>query len=66
MNRRSTPDSTRTGLLRPRDHCTFTWTQAEDAEIRTVEVRPDHCLQCIAELRRRGHRLISSDGNELP
>jgi hypothetical protein len=66
MTSRPTPDSTRTGLVRPRDHCTFTWTQAENTEIRSVEVRPDHCLQCVAELRRRGHRLISSDGTELP
>lgn len=56
----------RTGLLRPRDHCTFTWTQGEGEAERTVVVRRDHCLQCVARLRRGGHRLVSEDGSEQP
>jgi hypothetical protein len=66
MTKGPTSDSSRTGLLRPREHCTFTWTQDEDQADRTVTIRRDHCLQCVAELRRRGHRLVSEDGTDLP
>jgi hypothetical protein len=59
-------DSLRTGLLRTRDHCTFTWTLDEGQDKRTVLLRRDHCLECIAELRRRGYRLVSEDGLERP
>jgi hypothetical protein len=57
--------SIRTGLFRPREHCTFTWTLDAEDEQRTVLVRSDHCEQCIAELRRRGYRL-KAENRESP
>jgi hypothetical protein len=66
MKKSPGPDSLRTGLLRPRDHCTFTWTLDEGEDKRTVIVLRDHCVQCIAELRRRGYRLVSEDGVDHP
>lgn len=66
MTKGPASDSSRTGLLRPREHCTFTWTQEGDQGDRKIVVRGSHCAQCVAELRRQGHRLVSEDGAELP
>jgi hypothetical protein len=44
------------GLIRVRDHCTFTWRGPEDE--RTVEIEAHHCADCIADVRTRGYRLI--------
>ena len=46
------------GLLRVRNHCTFTWRGAVTGAQRRVEVLPDHCAECIAEVRRRGLEVI--------
>jgi hypothetical protein len=54
------------GLLRLRDHCTFTWRGTEGRDERTIEIHSDHCLQCLAEARRRGYRLVTSDGKDYP
>jgi hypothetical protein len=42
------------GLLRVRNCCLFTWRDARDRNRRTIFVEPQHCAQCIAELRRMG------------
>jgi hypothetical protein len=54
------------GLVRPREHCIFTWHKADGSAQRTIEVQTHHCLQCIAELRRQGFRLITPDGKGHP
>jgi hypothetical protein len=54
------------GLVRLRDHCTFTWRGSEAERTRTVEVRDDHCLQCLTEARRLGYRVVSPDGKDYP
>lgn len=54
------------GLMRVREHCTFTWRKPETGGVRAVEVLADHCLQCIAELRRGGFELINPDGTAYP
>jgi hypothetical protein len=54
------------GLTRVREHCTFTWRKPETGGERMVEIRADHCLECIAELRRRGCHLINPDGSPHP
>ncbi len=38
------------GLLKIRDHCLFTWREPERERRRIVEIRSEHCEQCIAEL----------------
>jgi hypothetical protein len=63
---KSFSERTLVGLVRARDHCTFTWSKAEGSETRKIEVRPDHCLQCLAEIRRRGFRLVLPDGQDYP
>jgi CheY-like chemotaxis protein len=49
------------GITRVRGCCLFRWFEREGS-VRTIEVRPDHCALCIAEVRteatRRGMRLI--------
>jgi hypothetical protein len=42
------------GLIRLRDHCTFTWSKQEDGGPRTVDVRANHCSECVAELVKLG------------
>jgi hypothetical protein len=42
------------GLLRLRECCLFTWRESRDRQKRTVVIEPNHCAQCIAELRRIG------------
>jgi hypothetical protein len=61
----STPASL-IGLVRLRDHCIFKWRRIEGSNERSVEVLPDHCLQCISEARRRGYELVSPDGKAYP
>jgi hypothetical protein len=48
-----------TGLVRPREHCTFTWEQPEGDPRRTAIVRENHCAQCVDALRERGYLLRS-------
>ena len=36
-----------------RQHCTFVWRQPESGYQRTVEVEPQHCPACVAELERQ-------------
>ena len=57
-----TPPAILVGLVTVREHCTFTWRRSESGGARSVEIRPDHCPQCVAELGRRGARLITPDG----
>jgi hypothetical protein len=54
------------GLVRSRDHCIFAWRQTQGSEVRTVEIRADHCLQCIADVRRQGFTPVTTDGKEYP
>lgn len=58
-------NSMRIGLLRIREHCTFTWRQAEGETKRALEVRPHHCEHCLAEARRSGYVLRRPDGTDL-
>jgi hypothetical protein len=52
------------GLLRLRDHCTFSWQEQQGGGRRTAEVRPTHCDACVAELRQRGYDVVPPDGEE--
>jgi hypothetical protein len=52
------------GLIRVREHCTFNWQRLDGADVRSVIVQDHHCLQCLAEARRRGFRLIVPDGGD--
>jgi len=52
------------GLVRIREHCTFTWRRQEGLGERTVHILPHHCDLCLREARRRGFRLIGPDGTE--
>jgi hypothetical protein len=51
----------RVGLLRVREHCTFSWYAPEGGR-RTAEVRATHCEACVAELRQRGYDIDAVDG----
>jgi hypothetical protein len=62
---RSTPPPL-VGLVRPREHCIFTWRQQEGSDERTVVILADHCLQCVSDLRRRGFKLVTGDGKGHP
>lgn len=55
-------DAPLVGLVRLREHCTFTWQRPDGSDERTVMVHRDHCLQCLAEARRRGYRLVDENG----
>jgi len=46
-----------TGLIRLRDHCTFTWEQAEGDPQRTAIVRETHCPRCVTALGELGYLL---------
>jgi hypothetical protein len=48
------------GLIRLRDHCTFTWRKQEDGGPRTVDVRTNHCSECVAELEKLGYTVNES------
>lgn len=53
-----------TGLLQVNGHCLFSWREPLRADgTRTVEIRPEHCAACIAELRRypRPFRLVYAE-----
>ncbi len=40
------------GLIRVRDHCLFTWREQEfNRRTRTIELTPEHCEECIQEIR---------------
>ena len=54
-----------TGLIRLRDHCTFTWEQPEGDPQRTAIVRETHCDRCVAALRDLGY-LLRSDTKAEP
>jgi hypothetical protein len=49
------------GLLRLREHCTFTWREPQAGGRRSAEVRSTHCEACVAELRRLGYDIVSVD-----
>lgn len=55
---RGEPEVLLVGLTRVRNHCTFTWQEPEGGGTRSVEIRPNHCDRCIAEVRERGYRLL--------
>jgi hypothetical protein len=41
------------GLIRIRDHCLFTWRERDFGRgARVIEFTPEHCEECIAELRK--------------
>lgn len=49
------------GLIRIREHCTFSWQEPEGGGRRTVVVRSNHhCAGCVAELRELGYRLVDA------
>jgi len=54
------------GLVRIREHCTFTWRRATPSAEVSVEVRETHCTKCVAEARFRGYRLLGPDGQDHP
>ena len=54
------------GLLRPRQHCTFTWREPEGGGPRSAEVRETHCAECVAELRALGYRLVPEGSTDAP
>ena len=46
-----------TGLVRMREHCTFTWEQPEGEPRRTAIVRENHCEACVTAVREQGYLL---------
>ena len=52
------------GLVRIRQHCTFTWRRAARQEQRSVEIFPNHCADCVDEARRRGYTLVFTDAEK--
>jgi CheY-like chemotaxis protein len=54
--------STVYGITRIRNCCLFRWFEREGQPPRTVEIRPEHCKECVTELRaiaaERGIRLV--------
>jgi hypothetical protein len=52
------------GLIRLRDHCTFTWRKQQDGGPRTVDVRANHCRECVAELVKLGYGISESTDRE--
>jgi hypothetical protein len=58
MADRSDSQCDRVGLVRVRSHCTFTWRRAAGGDEKNVEVLPDHCVECVLEVRRRGYKVI--------
>jgi hypothetical protein len=40
------------GTLTVRQHCTFVWRQPLGRWRRFVDVRPEHCMRCVADLLR--------------
>jgi hypothetical protein len=52
------------GLVRPRDHCTFSWKQGEAGERRTALVSTTHCTECLAALREQGNLLVPEGHRE--
>jgi len=52
------------GLVRPREHCTFTWLAHAGGGRRSAQVRVTHCPECVAELRRRGYLIMSEEPEE--
>jgi hypothetical protein len=61
VNEESSKAATRVGLIRMRDHCTFTWSEGEGSDVRSVEVRSNHCSEWVAALRGMGFRLDPED-----
>lgn len=49
---------TRVGLVRVRNHCTFTWRAAECDAAKSAVLGPTHCAECIEELRRLGYQVV--------
>jgi hypothetical protein len=46
------------GLIRLRDHCTFSWEEPAPGGPRRAEVRATHCPACVAELRTKGYVIV--------
>jgi hypothetical protein len=42
------------GLLKVNGCCLFTWREPEMGGQRSVEIRPEHCALCVAELAKIG------------
>jgi len=49
------------GLIRLREHCTFTWHELEGSGRRSADVRATHCAECVAELQDLGYLLVHED-----
>jgi hypothetical protein len=52
------------GLLRLRDHCTFSWEEPQSGGRRTAWVRATHCADCVSELERRGYEIARVAASE--
>lgn len=48
----------RVGLIRVRDHCTFSWRENEAGGGRSAAIQATHCPECVAELRKLGYVLV--------
>jgi len=55
----------RVGLIRVRNHCTFSWQEDEAGGLRSIAVQANHCSECVVELRKQGYVLVQ-DGAEGP
>lgn len=66
MTKTSPPPLPIVGLVRLREHCAFTWRRSEGQVQSSLEIREHHCLQCIAEARRRDYKLVYPDGKDYP
>ena len=54
------------GLVRVREHCTFAWRKVSPRTPASIEVRENHCPQCVADVRQRGYRLLAPGGQDYP
>jgi hypothetical protein len=49
------------GLIRLREHCTFTWEEPARGGRRVAMITSTHCSECIAELGKLGYLLAHED-----
>ncbi len=64
MKSRRTESDDLVGLIRVRQHCTFTWRRNLRHDQRSVDVFANHCADCVDEVRRRGYSLVFTDPEE--
>jgi hypothetical protein len=54
----------RVGLIRIRDHCTFSWHANDSGGRRQVHVEPTHCRECVTELEKLGYDVSGRQPNQ--